>query len=124
MLETNLPTDFETVNDFIFYDGLIYISHIKDSNGLNYFSIFADSKTEHDIYLLVPTNIETIKSYLKGLKTLYSIIVENTLSFYLAIVSDDGIKIEKISFNEIDKCWIPKEDVFYTFGISEYYQNL
>lgn len=124
MLETNLPTGFETVNDFIFHEGLIFISHIKDSNGLNYFSIFADSKTEHDIYLLVPTDIETIKSYLKGLKTLHSIIIENTLPFYLAIVSDDDIKIEKISFEEIDNGWMPYENVFYPFGISEYYQNL
>jgi hypothetical protein len=124
MLETKIPTGFETFCDFICYDSIIYISHIKDGNGLNYFSIFADSKTEHDIYLLVSTDIETIKKYLKGLKTLNSIIVENTLPFYLVIVSDDDVKIEKIEFKEIEKSWIPNENVFYTFGLPKIYENL
>ena len=118
-----LPTDFSTVDDFIYYDGIGYISHIRDNNNTDYFSIFAERKEEFDIYLLIKTDIETIKLYLKGLKTLHSIITENTSSFYLAKVSDN-IEIEIISFDKIDKDWIPSENAFFNGGIPEYYKNL
>lgn len=125
-LEKLLMDSWVKISDLLEFEGPL-LSHYKDKNGTDYFIYWVDFNETTNRWLLWKVTEKQIYDYLKGLKSLRTILLEKTKDHVFFIDSKGGLGEQYNEFllsipNSIPEGYLPKENSYYTLGVPKKYK--